>query len=214
MIGLLREIPDWGVGALLGGTAWFGAAYSVLAPRAMENDQQTEIIPACFAQLREDEGVAIDQHVRELTSEARREIAHRTSQIDDELAGLFEQLAKIEVTNSSVEYYNSTPLAQLAPMPDFGLSAAPVKGQIKALQDEVASLRLPTFDIPRAPSEEVMTACGCSVSIAMGGAQMAYGLSLASFRIWTPEEMTEAKSGWADILQTEKCGSRSWESLS
>lgn len=212
-LSLIREIPDWGIGTITGMGMWGFFAFNTLAPRAMENDQQQEIIPACFAQLRQDEGQAIDHHITKLTREARREMDYRRTRIEDELDEALEELAEIEVTGMAIEHYNSTPLAMLAPLPDFNLSADPLKKRIAAFEEEIASLRVPDFEVPKAPSSEVMEACGCSVSIAFGGAQMAYGLSLASFRIWTPEEMTHAKSGWADILQTDKCGQRSWEAL-
>jgi len=51
MIDWLEKLPDSMIGALAAGGLWFAFNYAVLAPRAIEKDHATAVIPQCMAAL-------------------------------------------------------------------------------------------------------------------------------------------------------------------
>lgn len=215
MISLLKDLPDWMMGTALAGTTWFATAYGFLAPRAMDDALQADVYPACIEKLDAEQTVALDEALKEATREAEyardavlRSVGVRLS----ELAELERELTAYELM---VETYRRSGLGKLFPLPDVDLpSRDQIGAQKAALEQELAALDVPlNISFPRVPKAELMKTCLCAGASAVAGKRTSYAISLASFRIISPAEVSGVKGAVMDALKTDVCGARPWELL-
>ncbi|MEO1015185.1 MAG: hypothetical protein AAFX08_08355 [Pseudomonadota bacterium] len=215
MIGLLRDLPDWSTGAMMGGVAWFGIAYGVLAPRAMQFDQERDIVPSCMETLRETEGVAIDRAVKRRIEDAEfesRELRRKLNNRLDELREARIELLSYDMLKSSL---CGSGICDLLPMkmPEVGFGIDDVDQEIGEIKDRLSTLRAPDISIPRVPETEVLQTCACAAGTVLAGKKTSYALSLASFRVFSPEDVGTMKSELARTLRMDACGIPAWEDL-
>ena len=214
MIGFLKDLPDWSVGALLGGAAWFSVGYAVLAPRAMENDLVADVYPDCVAQLEEEQ----EHTLSRAEDRARRNAKYET---EDAMRTLRARASELHQKRIELRYYHeakrglcSTGICELMPMalPEVNLSVDDIDRELSVIRKKTAALDVP-FDIelPRAPSEELLKTCYCAAMQALAGKRTNYAISMASFRLISPTEISSVKQGVAEALRLKSCGTQPWE---
>lgn len=211
MLSILKDMPDWMVGTMMAGGAWFGICHSVLAERAMGDDIDQRVTPSCVATLRAEEAKAIDARVERLTKNAMRDLERQRDGLVSEDNRLLEQEQEIRAVNQSIELMNKSPLGQLMHFPDMGLNPEMIARRRASIQRQITALKLPTFDIPPVPDAAVLKTCACATADAMGSKQSAYAISLATFRIWNPEEIKTFGADVTKSLSTDVCGPKPWE---
>lgn len=215
MISLLKDLPDWMMGTALAGTTWFAAAYGFLAPRAMDDALQEDVYPACVERLNTEQTVALDEALKTATHEAgyARDEALRSIRAGlSELEELKRERTAYELT---VKIFRDSGLQRLIPLPEVDLPThEQINAQWAALQQKMAALNAPLkISFPRVPKPELMKTCLCAGASAVAGKRTSYAISLASFRIISPEEVTGVKGAVMDALKTDICGTRPWELL-
>jgi hypothetical protein len=215
MMGLLRELPDWSVGVLLGGAAWFAVSYIFLAPRALTGELESEIYPACFAKLEADQDRAIERATTDALTKAKymkesllREIKTHEADIQamEQKLFFYEELKRI---------YDETDLGAFMPLPNIGVSSSSLKAKKLAIEALIEKLDQP-FNVvfPRAPSADLVKTCACAAAQAIAGQQMNYAVSMASFRLLSPTDISSVKQTVAENLNMNSCGIPNWKNFS
>ncbi|MEL7128227.1 MAG: hypothetical protein AAGK23_01650, partial [Pseudomonadota bacterium] len=87
-----------------------------------------------------------------------------------------------------------------------------IQADIQRAKDSIANL--PPISLPRLPDSELMGTCACASLEALAGRRADYAVSLASFRLITPERVASAKDDVSRTLRFSACGSKPWENLS
>jgi hypothetical protein len=213
MISFLKDLPDWMMGTALAGSAWFAAAYSVLTPRAMENDLQAEVYPACMAQLEAEQTAALEDKTKAATREAEYARDEALSAIRSRLSDLADVEQKVIAYELLVETYRKTGLEILIPLPDIPMpSREQIETQRRELQRKLTAIDLPVaISFPPAPSSALMKTCACAAATAIAGKRTSYAISLASFRLVSPAEVSGVKGAVMGALKTDVCGAKPWE---
>lgn len=213
MIGLIKDLPDWMMGAALAGGAWFAAAYSFLAPRAMEDALQGDVYPACIAQLDAEQTIALDEAVKSATREAEYARDEALRAVRARLSVLAEVEKELSAYEMVRKLYGDSGLGMLVPMPDIKLpSRAEIEQEQSALRQKIAAIDLPiTISYPRVPTAALMKTCACAAATAVAGKRTSYALSLASFKLISPAEVSGVKGAVFDALKTDVCGAKPWE---
>ncbi len=216
MINFIKDLPDPVVGCAAAGAAWFGVCYAFLAERAMNNDLEEDVYPVCIAQLDDEQTIAIDEAVRRAAekaesarSQAMRELRERQS----ELAEARNQLSYYE---SMRRMYRDSGLGDLFPIPDIDV---PTVDEVDAMQRNVSermqALNIPiNIDYPRVPKPELLKRCACAATTAVAGKRTSYSISLASFRLVSPSDVSSLKSDVSQAVNLDICGQKPWENLS
>lgn len=216
MIGWIKDLPDWSIGALLGGAAWYGVSYAALAPRAMENDLVSEVYPACMAQLGADQESALSKAEDRKRSDAEYERKEALKTLHKREADLSEMKTQLSYYNSMRRTYRDSGLGALIPLPQVEVpSAADIERSENALRKQRAALKLPiVINLPRAPSAALMKTCSCAALQALTGARSDYAVSMASFRLIAPTDVSSLKQDVAQVIRVKSCGDHPWEKLS
>ncbi len=215
MIGWIKELPEPLVGAVIGGAAWFGIGYAVLAPRAMENDLVRDVYPACMEQLEAEQTRAIDKATERKRSNVENARAEKRRELLTRQAELGEVEKQLEIYQSMKGALDSSGLGVFTPniLPPVELpSPADVERMQKNVAQGLAALQLPIeVSFPRVPSEEVMKTCMCAGLQAVAGERTNYAISMASFRLVSPTGISSVKQGVAETLRMKSCGKPVWE---
>ena len=214
MIGWIRDLPDWATGLLMAWGAWFAVSYTVLAPRAMENDLERDVYPACVAELEADQEralIASEQQIR-AAAEAER---------DDKLRQLRVRENELREAQSQLDYYETlrrtyrnSGLGRIMPLPQANLPSA---ADVAEMRQRIAAARERLGDaihieaLPRAPSGELLKTCACAAATAVAGKRTNYALSMASFRLVSPMEISTVKQDVARTIRLSSCGKLQWE---
>lgn len=213
MISFLKDLPDWMMGTALAGSAWFAAAYGVLTPRAMENGLQAEVYPACMAQLEAEQTAALEGKTKVATREAEYARDEALSAIRTRLSDLAELEQKVSAYELVLKTYRESGLGMLVPLPDMAMpSREEIEAQKKDLLKKAAAIDLPVaISFPPAPSSALMKTCACAAATAIAGKRTSYAISLASFRLVSPAEVSGVKGAVMGALKTDVCGAKPWE---
>lgn len=215
MFGPLRDLPEFLTGGLIAAAAWYGVSYVILAPRAMSEDAEAKFVPACLEQLESEQDRALseagDLKERERAnrvSDLRRTIRSRTRQIREA------QTAMAQYRAVRRQFRASGLDALLPPPPPDILTEEDIASlQQEVTEAETALNSLPPITLPRLGSDELAGTCACAAIEGMAGRRADYALSLASFRIVTPESVSAAKNDVSRAVRFSACGSRPWEDL-
>lgn len=217
MIGWIKDLPDWTIGLALGGAAWFSVGYAVLAPRAMENDLVRDVYPACLSQLESEQANAIEQATQQKERDIENRRAEATRILKIRQRELREAKTQIDLYGSITRTFNESGLGAIVPnvLPKVDV---PSRGQVERLEREVAeklkAINLPVeISFPRAPSEDLMKTCACAGIQAVAGQRTNYAISVASFRLISPAEISSLKQKTAEALRVKSCGEPAWESF-
>lgn len=213
MLSLLRDIPDWGVGALAAGVSWFAICHSTLAPRVLDQEIETKVTPSCVAALRTQEAGAIDAKIARMKEAAQYDLAQERRRLESEDRRLANVFAEAKAVEMATEMFNDSALGQLIDIPTIpSIGSEAVEKKRSAIPEELSGLKLPEFHIPPVPDAEVLKTCACATADAIGGQQTAIAIHLASFRIWTPDEIKTLGSDVTKALAGNQCGPKPWES--
>ena len=215
MIGPLKDAPDWMMGTAIAVCIWAGAVHVVLTERAMSADMDHTVLPQCVAQLEQEQDRALTR--------ASEDAGTRRAEIVDDLRRLIRskraQLREAEDAIAQYRYlkgtYDETGLSAFVPLPKVSL---PTDQELAALRTEIneAETRLsdlPDLVLPRLPSSELAKTCTCAAAQAMAGVRFDYTLSLASFRLFEPEDIQNAKTEVSTITNWSGCGGKPWKDL-
>lgn len=217
MIGLLRELPDYAFGGAAAAAVWYGAVYATLAPRAMDNDLQADVYPACLSELKADQ----ERTLSKAEERERRRLESQRENIRRELNAKLGELsqAKIEVQSYSAikRTYDQSALTKLIPnvLPRIDV---PSVSEIEAIEKTIRAKRQALsqkidIKLPRAPSDQLLHACVCAGQVALTGKRNSYALSLASFRLVSPDSIASLKSSVSEIIRADACGTLPWKAV-
>ena len=209
MIGPLKDMPDYMIGAALAGIGWFGFCYAELAPRALDDELQNDIYPACVAQLEDEQERYVHAEESRLMSEAKRAR-------DKTLKELERQQLKLAQFEQVKGLYDQSGLTDL--MRGFGVNVPMSKEQSRTLRRKIRRMKmemrdLPAITLPRTPSADLMKTCTCAGLQAATGLKTGYAISLASFRVVPPTATETLKTKISNITQTNICGDKPWRAL-
>lgn len=207
MIGWFKDLPDYCVGAVAAVGLWYGAVYVVLAPRAMERHFETEVFPPCLERLEAEQETALanarDRFERQRENAAR---ALRAQEMQlrqyDNITGLYRQSGLTDMLSAfgvpSIEE-------------SVGVEAQSLRRDVERTR---AALSVEAdFDSFRVPRDGLLATCSCAALQAAAGKRSTYALSLASFRLIEPADITEIKSSVVEITGTNVCGAQPWRNL-
>ncbi|MEM1379507.1 MAG: hypothetical protein AAGH41_02675 [Pseudomonadota bacterium] len=211
MLSILRDIPDWGVGVLAASGTWYGVCHSVLADRVLQSDVDARVTPSCMATLRAQEADAIDAKIAHLKRNAEYELGRERDRLRTEDRRLLSLQGEAQAVEMTTQMINQSSLGMLFQIPDLGISADVVQERRDRLQDQMDRLKIPEFTIPPVPDAEVLKTCACATADAIGGKRTAYAISLATFRIWEPDEIKRLGSDVTKVLSGGQCGPKPWE---
>lgn len=212
----ITDLPDFAVGGVMAASVWFGACYAVLAPRAMDNDLETDIYPACKAQLGDEQDKRIETAVKRLREDAEDAKSYAVNEIERKLRDL--QQSKIELEGYEIlrKTYCGTGICDLIPMtmPDLGYSMDDLVRREKRLLARLSEVNIPVnISLPKVPSAALLERCTCAAQTLLTGKRTDYAMSLASFRMIDPKSITGFKSSVAKVAKTDTCGAVPWENL-
>ena len=216
MIGWMKDLPDPVVGCLAAGGAWFGVSYALLAERAMNNDLEQDVYPVCIAQLDEEQTIAIDEAVERATEKAKyaRKEAMRQLRIrQDELS---EAKTKLSYYEEMKRAYRNSGLGAFMKVPNIDVpSVAEVEEMQRDVTARIQTLNVPiNISYPRIPKPELLKRCACAAAMAVAGKRTSYAISMASFRLVSPAEISNLKSDVSNAVKLDICGAKQWENLS
>jgi hypothetical protein len=213
MISFLKDLPDWMMGTALAGSAWFAAAYGVLTPRAMENDLQAEVYPACMEQLEAEQTAALEDKTKAATREAEYARDEALSAIRTRLSELMQIENELAAATAVKDMLDRTGLPDILGLPEIALpSREEIEAEKAKLLQKAAAIDLPVaISFPPAPSSALMKTCACAAATAIAGKRTSYAISLASFRLISPAEVSGVKGAVMGALKTDVRGAKPWE---
>lgn len=218
MMNIIRDMPDWMTGTAIAGLGWFGFCYSTLTERKMEEEVRTNVMPACIKQLEAEQ----EKFLTRLTRDASERRKIEVGRLQDRIRSRENRLSEIIGDKELYAQTHDSVCRQLGAfcvvLPDYS-GVLPGKEEIQKAKAEIASLRaeldaIPPIILPRAPQSELLSTCTCAAIQSLAGKRTDYALSLASFRLFSPEGITSSKKDLAQTLRFDACGKPSWESLS
>ena len=218
MMKILRDMPDWMTGAAVAGLGWFGVCYTALAPRAMDGVVETEIIPSCTSALAQEQDAALAQAEKRALSEREQTV----QRLQRSIAAKRGDLRLHDYARSEYERVNRAlgGIVDMGLFPDLTqtlMSDEEVRDTKAALERQTAQLNnLPAIELPRVDAAGLAQTCGCAAAGVMNSARTEYAVSLASFRLVTPDEISTLKDDVSRSLRYSgsACGSKPWENLS
>ena len=221
MMGLIRELPDWATGGVTAGAIWFGVSYVVLAPRAMDEEQE-KAMPPCIEQLESEQERAIADATERATDRWESEQRSKLSEIAREERNLRELRSQVDAYEMTSGAIMSSPLGDLlgatgVQMPR--MPNVPSSADVRRMQQDIRRARaaverqIPEIDFPRVPRAELMQTCACATLKALAGKRTDYAMSLASFRLIGTEKISNTRSDFAGFLRWDGCGDKPWEDL-
>lgn len=217
MIGALTNLPDWATGASIAALGWFGVCYAELAPRVLEADIKQDAIPKCVQMIEAEQDRELDRARQDLTRQ--REV--RLEQLQNEVRRAASRLREMESTLAQWRAYQNmmhgSGLGGLFQMPDMG-AALPTEADIEAARSQVAAARealanVPDIELPRMPSAEIAETCTCAALQTLSGERKNYAISLASFRLISPGDVSAAQNQMSQIVRWNGCGEKPWRHL-
>jgi len=183
MFSTLKDLPDGAIGIAAAACLHFTMCYTVLAPRAMEVQFEEEVTPSCMAMLQGEEDRAIAD-ARQDDAKARDKARRELNQLEQKL-NAYDQLKGLSRDSGLEE------LMKLFGVPDYGPSQTDIAALRRAADDMRTALRSqPDFSHLRASASQVMQTCSCAALQAAAGKRTSYAISLASFRLIEPEEIS------------------------
>ncbi|MDJ0921875.1 MAG: hypothetical protein QNI84_12170 [Henriciella sp.] len=205
MIGL-KDLPDGALGAIGAGALWLSACYVFLAPRAMAKHFETEVHPPCLEMLEQEQDRAITQ--AEDRAKRKRDDQLRDLREDERQLRALEQLSRTFENSGTNQLFRG-----------LGVEPPMNSEEIEALRARVDQLRaaisqLPDFSQFRADHGDLLKTCSCAAFEAAAGKRMSYAVSLASFRLISPAELTDLRSDVSRIAGSNSCGAQPWRNLS
>lgn len=220
MYQLLKDVPDWMMGTMLAGAAWYGVSYTVLAPRAMERDKVQEIVPECALQLDGEQDIYVTdalKRAKEAAQYAREESIRNFRVRQNQLRSSMGEMMAIDQLN---QVYDNSGLGDL--LDSFGMrpnipvpDVSDIQREINDISGRIRALNVPEkITIPKAPRLELIKSCACAAGEAIAGKRSAYTISMASFRTVRPEKLITLKSDVTNVLNANTCGPKPWENLS
>ncbi|MEM9840247.1 MAG: hypothetical protein AAF830_13970 [Pseudomonadota bacterium] len=213
MLSIIRDLPDWVSGSAVAVGVWGVICYSTLAPRVLEQEIDTKVTPSCVAALRTQEKGAIDAKIARMKEAAEYDLAQERRRLESEDRRLASVFAEAKAVEMATEMFNDSALGQLIDIPTIpSIGSEAVEKKRSAIRDELSGLKLPEFHILPVPDAEVLNTCACATADAIGGQQTAIAIHLASFRIWTPDEIKTLGSDVTKVLAGNQCGPKPWES--
>lgn len=203
MIAFLKDLPDGGLGVLAAGTAHLALCFGILAPRAMEAHLDEVVAPPCIEMLQAEQERAIER-ARAGENEKRERATRELNRVEREL-GAYRQVAQT---------YDQTGLSDLF----RGLGIASPSDSLKQLEHmqaqadrmRAALSQAPDFSHLELPSSELVKTCSCAALKAAAGSRTSYALSLASFRLIEPEDITRVGDAAMSIAAGSTCGQIPW----
>lgn len=203
MLATLRDLPDGAIGLMAAGTLHFALCYVVLAPRAMEAHFEKAITPQCIAMLSAEQDAAI--------SRAQRDDAERRNRAQGELSRLDQQIMAVEQMYQLNQKSGFASLMGAMGIPAPALGA----NQLSMLKQKSNNLRealnrAPDFSHLRANASDLARTCSCAAMQAAAGKRTSYAISLASFRLIEPSEISQTTQGALRIAQGSACGAPAW----
>jgi len=218
MLQLLRELPDWALGLGTGVIAWYGLAYTVLAERALERDVKEKATPTCLSQLQSDQNktrARVKEHRTAILTEKKLTALNALRGELTQLKALSLKLELVEQANDIVKdtaignmLKTYMPMAQIPSTDEIAKRSEQLEKTISEWENVSINL---TF--PEASLEQIQATCSCAITQAIVGEKTNYAISLASFRIIAPTEISNIKNSVADVLNVKGCGEQPWESF-
>lgn len=203
MFATLRDLPDGAIGLMAAGTLHFALCYGVLAPRAMEAHFEKAVTPQCTAMLSAEQDAAI--------SRAQRDHAEKRNRALGELSRIDQQIAAREQLHRLNDKSGLTGLMSAMGFPATAIGT----GDLPALKQQASLLRdalnrAPDFSHLRADTSALARTCSCAAMQAAAGKRTSYAISLASFRLIEPSEISQTSQGALRIAQGSACGAPAW----
>ncbi|MEO0612472.1 MAG: hypothetical protein AAFY83_04045 [Pseudomonadota bacterium] len=208
------------MGTALAGAAWYGVSYTVLAPRAMEQDKVQEIVPECAIDLEAKQNIHVANaltQAKQAAIYAKEETARKLRVRQRDLRG---QLAEASALNQVMQINQQSGLSDLLgalgmptsiPIPNTDH----IEGELNRIAGRLRDINIPeTISIPKAPRLDLVKSCVCAAGEAIAGKRTAYTISMASFRTITPEKLLNVKSDLNNAFETDICNAKPWESYS
>lgn len=203
MLSFFRDLPDGALGLMVALALHFGLCYVVLAPRAMEAQLESEVTPVCTASLSAEQDRAL--------SEAQQEDAQTRSRARLELGRLETQLNAFQQVS---DLYRQSGINDL--LGSFGVSTQTVSSEeIAALRRQAEGLRsilnrAPDFSALQASATELLQTCTCAALQAAAGKRTSYAISLATFRLVEPDDVSGVTDATLRAAGGSSCGELPW----
>lgn len=203
MLTTLRDLPDGAIGLMAAGTLHFALCYGVLAPRAMEAHFQSEVVPRCTAMLSAEQDDAISR-AQEADAKNRKQALGELRRFESQIAA-YERMQRLHQQSGLGDLMGSLGM----PMQSLGAS------ELAALKQKANALRsalngAPDFSHLRANAAQLAKTCSCAAMQAAAGKRTSYAISLASFRLFEPSEVSETTQGALRVAQGNSCGDLAW----
>lgn len=203
MLSIVRDLPDGAIGLAIAGVFHFGFCYTVLAPRAMEAQLQSEVTPVCTASLSAEQDRALaeaEQNDAQARSRAQLELGRLETQLNafEQVAGLYEQSGMNDLFGA------------------FGVSTQSVSGaEIDAIRARAEGMRAildrsPDFSHLQASAGELLQTCSCAALHAAAGKRTGYAVSLATFRLVQPDDVLGVTDATMRAVGNSACGELAW----
>ena len=213
MMSLIRELPEWASGLLTAAAIWLAIVYTTLTPRVVEAEIKNNLMPQCVRQLEQEQSSFLRRLTRERKDERGQKIEQAKRHIRIQAQELKKMHAAREAYDLLKKVYDDSGLSALIPVPTAGF---PTDEEIANIKQDIQSAKvflqsLPPISVPSAPRGELVKLCSCAALSNMASKRTDFTISLASFRMITPEGLSNTRQEISQTMNWKGCGQKPWK---